>query len=140
MLGSWMTEGPSNPFENGTTGYLTYSKTPVTMPAWAYGIYSTSTCSGPPDLVASVGFDSLTGSDGTTKRPGLVPNWVLKSFHFSKNGSILGFTTFPHLNSHFCERDFNSSYQLFVFMTNRYQLFIASVRMKWPSFPLMISH
>ena len=40
-------EGPFNPFENGTTGHLTYSKTPVTMPAWAYGIYSTSTCSWP---------------------------------------------------------------------------------------------
>ena len=52
MLGSSMAEGPWNPFENGTrTGYLTYSKTPVNMPAWAYGIYSTSTCSGSPDKV-----------------------------------------------------------------------------------------
>ena len=84
----------------------------------------------PPSLVASVGFDSLTRSDGTTKRGlwvghSLPTPWCLLTrvspklrsqvIPLSKNGSILGFTTFPNLNSHFCERDFNSSYQLFVF-------------------------
>eukprot|EP00435_Cladocopium_sp_Y103_P012652 s1531_g3.t1 len=50
MLGPTMAEGSYTPLQNGPTrtGYLTYSRTPVNMPAWAYGIYSTSTCSEPP--------------------------------------------------------------------------------------------
>jgi hypothetical protein len=71
----------------------------------------------PPSLVASVGFDSLTRSDGTTKRPGLVPNWVLKSFHFQRMGlfwvsrlsqisiaiSVRG-TSILHINSSFLDK------------------------------------
>ena len=52
MLGPSRAEGSRTHLENATrTGWMTYSKTPVTMPAWAYGIYSTSTCSGSPDKV-----------------------------------------------------------------------------------------
>ena len=53
MLASSMAEGPWIPFTYPTrAGYLTYSKTPVNMPAWAYAMYYySSTCSGPPDAV-----------------------------------------------------------------------------------------